>query len=172
MSRLTARDRLTISGSDHHSNGGQLALTFDGMKSITMTDARLTSSELRQHRDPGEMLFLEGQAPSGVYVLHSGEVELLFAARNGKAKPLRLVSSGQILGLSAVVMRRRHDCSAIARTPCEIGFIDRGEFLRLLEECPGLWLSVLRLLSNDVHAVYDDMRALTAGAGDARHIAG
>src|SRR5947208_8815553 len=114
------------------------------MESITLTDARLTSSEVRQHRDTGQMLFREGEAPSGVYVLHSGEVELLFASRHGKVKPLRLVSSGQILGLSAVVMRRPYDCSAIARTQCEVGFIDRGQFQKLLDDSPSLWFGVLR----------------------------
>jgi CRP-like cAMP-binding protein len=149
--------------SDHHRSEGEPALTFPCMESTTLTDGRLISSEIRQHRAAGEMLFLEGEAPAGVYVLHTGQVELLFAARNGKVKPLRFVNSGQILGLSAVVMRRAHDCSAIARTRCDVGFIDSEELLQLLHDSPGLWLSVLKLLSNNVNAVYDDMRALSVG---------
>lgn len=101
--------------------------------------------------------------PAGVYSLYSGQVDLLFAARNGDMRPLRVAGSGQILGLSAVLMRRPHDCSAITRVPCEVGFIPRDEFLRVLEEHPEVWFSVLRLLSNDVNAVYDDMRALAVG---------
>lgn len=109
------------------------------------------------------MLFLEGEALAGVYILYSGEVDLLFAARNGNVKPLRVATPGQILGLSAAVMQRPHDCSAIARVPCDVGFIPRDEFLRVLEERPAVWFSILRLLSSDVSAVYDDMRALAAG---------
>jgi CRP-like cAMP-binding protein len=115
---------------------------------------------MREHRAAGEMLFLEGDTPAGVYVVHSGEVDLLFMNRDGNAKPLRVVTPGQILGLSSVVMRRPHDCSAIARTPCEVGFIARDEFLQSLHDTPSTWLSVLRMLSSDVNAVYDDMRAL------------
>jgi len=109
------------------------------------------------------MLLLEGETPAGVYILHSGEVDLLFAARNGNVKPLRVATPGQILGLSAVVMQGPNDCSAITRVPCEVGFIPRDEFLRVLEERPSVWFSVLRLLSNDLNAVYDDMRALAVG---------
>jgi CRP-like cAMP-binding protein len=109
------------------------------------------------------MLFLEGETPAGVYLLHGGKVDLLFAARNGNFKPLRVATPGQILGLSAVVMHRAHDCSAIASVPCEVGFIARDAFLRLLDERPAVWFSVLRLLSSDVNAVYDDIRTLAVG---------
>jgi CRP-like cAMP-binding protein len=118
---------------------------------------------MRQHRAAGETLFAEGGLPDGVYVLHAGEVELLFAAREGEPKPLRAVRAGRILGLSSVVMQRPHDCSAIARTECEVGFVEREEFLRSLETTPALWLSVLRMLSSDVDAVYADMCALAIG---------
>jgi CRP-like cAMP-binding protein len=130
---------------------------------ITLNDSPLVSSETRQRRAAGEMLLLEGETPAGVYVLYSGEVDLFFVARDGNAKPLRVVTPGQILGLSSVVMRRPHDCSAIARTSCQVGFIGREEFLRSLDETPAIWLSVLRMLSSDVSAVYDDMRTLAVG---------
>ncbi|MEO8033015.1 MAG: cyclic nucleotide-binding domain-containing protein [Acidobacteriota bacterium] len=129
----------------------------------TTIEAPLTSSERLQNRVAGEMLFQEGEDPAGVYVVHSGSVDLLFSPRTGAAKPLRVASPGQILGLSAVVMQRPHDCSATARDTCEIGFIPREEFLRVLAERPTVWFSVLRLLSRDVNAVYDDMRTLAVG---------
>ena len=97
-----------------------------------------------------------------MYILQSGRVDLLFSARNGRAKPLRQADAGQILGLSAVVTARMHDCTATASSACQVGYVQRDDFLRALDECPGAWFSVLRLLSNDVNAVYDDMRLLAA----------
>jgi CRP/FNR family transcriptional regulator, cyclic AMP receptor protein len=127
----------------------------------TLTETPL--KERREHRAAGEVLFMEGETPSGVYVLHAGDVDLVFAPREGKPKPLRVINRGRILGLSSVVMQRPHDCSAIARTECEVGFVGREEFLQSLEKTPAIWLSVLRMLSNDVNAVYDDMRSLAIG---------
>lgn len=125
-----------------------------------MIETPLASSETRQRRAAGEMLFLEGETPAGVYVLYSGEVDLLFTKRDGNARPLRIATPGQILGLSSVVMRRPHDCSAVARTACEVGFIGRDDFLGSLDDAPAAWFNVLRVLSSDVNAVYDDVRAL------------
>ena len=110
----------------------------------------------------GETLFHEGEQPLGVYVLQSGYVELLFSARSGRAKPLRTAQAGQILGLSAVMTRRPHDSTATAKTVCRVGFIECDDFLRALDEFPAVWFSVLRLLSDDVNAVYDDIRVMAA----------
>jgi len=128
-----------------------------------LTETPLKTVERREHRAAGETLFVEGETPVGVYVLHAGEVELVFAPRAGVPKPLRVVNPGRILGLSSVVMQRPHDCSAIARTECEVGFVGREEFQRSLEKTPAIWLSVLRMLSSDVNSVYDDMRSLAIG---------
>ena len=110
----------------------------------------------------GETLFREGEQPRGVYVLHSGTVHLLFASKNGSAKPLRETRPGQILGLSCVVTQRPHDCTATAAEPCEVAFIERNEFLRTLDTSPAVWFSVLRVLSSEVNAAYDDMRTIAA----------
>lgn len=125
-------------------------------------ETSLAASETLLTFRPGETIFKEGEEPRGVYILQSGRADLLFSARNGRAKPLRQADAGQILGLSAVVAHRPHDCTASAATTCEVGFVERDAFLRALDECPGVWFSVLRLLSNDVNAVYDDMRLLVA----------
>ena len=106
------------------------------------------------------MLFLEGEIAAGVYVLHSGEVDLLFSAKNGRVRALRIATPGQILGLSSVVTGRPHDCSATTRVACEIGFIPSEQFLHCVDEYPALWFCVLRVLSSEVNAAYDDMRTL------------
>src|SRR4051794_32364947 len=110
--------------------------------------------------DAGRLLFREGELPRGVYILHSGQVDLLFSGRKGAAKPLRAAAEGAILGLSCIVSHRRHDCSATTRTPCELGFIDRETFLRQVDHNPSVWFSVLQLLSQDVNSCYDCMRAI------------
>jgi CRP-like cAMP-binding protein len=110
----------------------------------------------------GETLFRESEPPRGVYVLHSGTVNLLFSTKGGNAKPLREAQSGQILGLSSVVTQRPHDCTATAASTCEVAFIERDDFLRALDDAPAVWFSVLRVLSSEVNAVYDDMRTLAA----------
>jgi len=110
----------------------------------------------------GHSLFSEGDDPRGVYIVHSGQVALVFSGKNGHTKALRTAEEGQILGLSCVVSHRRHDCSATTKTPCELGFIDRDAFLRQVDHSPAIWFSVLQTLSQDVNSCYDCMRSITA----------
>ncbi len=122
----------------------------------------LTDLETLQEWPAGRVIFREGEQPRGVYLLHSGEVDLVFSARNGFAKPLRIAEPGQILGLSSVVSQKTHEYSATTRMPCTIGFVERELFLDHVDHSPAVWFSVLQLLSEDVNACYDCMRSITA----------
>jgi CRP/FNR family cyclic AMP-dependent transcriptional regulator len=118
----------------------------------------LSARETLQHRPAGTILFNEGDQPRGIYLIHSGTIELLMRARNGVWKRMRTASANEILGLESVVSLRPNDATARAITSCDLGFIERESFLRLLDESPAIWFSVLRLLSQGVNASYDSLR--------------
>ena len=130
--------------------------------SRSIIETNLADRETLLRLSAGQTLFREGETPRGVYVLHSGTVDLLFSARNGSTKPLREARPGQILGLSCVVTQRPHDCTATAAEPCEVAFVERDDFLRVLDDSPAVWFSVLRVLSSEVNAAYDDIRTMAA----------
>jgi CRP/FNR family transcriptional regulator, anaerobic regulatory protein len=129
---------------------------------MTTIAESLAEHETYERYGTGRVLFREGDEPQGVYIVHTGQVDLVFSGKNGNAKPLRVAEDGQILGLSCVVSHRRHDCSATTRTACELGFIDRDTFLAQIDHSPSVWFSVLQLLSQDVNSCYDCMRSITA----------
>ena len=110
----------------------------------------------------GRTLFREGDPARDVYVVVAGEVDLVFEARRGARKTLRGSRAGEIVGLSDAVSGTPHDCTATTRTPCTIGTIPATELQRRLEETPSLWMTVLQLMSDDVNACYDSMRAVVA----------
>ena len=121
-------------------------------------DATLTKLETQQHPPAGTILFEEGQQPRGIYIVHSGSIDLLFQARGNELKRVRSATLGEILGLDAVVSCRPHDYTARVVTPSNLGFIDKEAFSQMLDANPGLWLDVLRLLSQDINASYDSLR--------------
>src|SRR3979490_3475527 len=49
---------------------------------------------------PGAVLFVEGQAPRGVYVLCAGRVKLTTTSRDGKTLILRIAQAGAGLGVN------------------------------------------------------------------------
>jgi CRP-like cAMP-binding protein len=108
----------------------------------------------------GKVLFREGAQPAGVYFVHAGEVDLHFAARRDGQVPLLCAGPGNILGLTSVMSDRPHDCTATTTTPVIAGFVEKHRFLQLLDEKPTLWLAVLRMISSNISACWDCMRAL------------
>ncbi len=133
--------------------------TFDSMIAET-----LAPHESIEIWPAGKALFREGTVPAGVHFLHAGEVDLCFSSpRSNEEKSLLLAEAGQILGLTSVVSGRTHDSSATTRTSCITGFIEKDVFLRLLEEKPALWLTVLRMISSNINACWDCMRSLSTG---------
>ncbi|HEX9160285.1 MAG TPA: cyclic nucleotide-binding domain-containing protein [Thermoanaerobaculia bacterium] len=128
--------------------------------SSVVTDAFIPHERV-QNVPKGHVLYREGGEPAGVYFLRAGEVDLVFAAKSGEAKALRVAEPGQILGLSCIVSRCPNDCTATTRTPCTIGFVDRETLETLLDEQPALWLQVLHYISEEVNACWDCMRAIS-----------
>lgn len=115
---------------------------------------------------PDDVLFREGEAPDGVYQLRSGVIDLVNRRADGTERR-RAARAGEVLGMPAVISGQRHLSSAVARTPCEIAFIDSDAFRRLVNDQASIWFSVLRQLSQDVNDSYEVMRnaALSRGRG-------
>lgn len=100
--------------------------------------------------EPDEVIYRDGEPPVGVYLIRSGQIDLVYATRNDIVKPLRKSTRGYILGLSEAVGVSPYVGTAIARTRCETGFLAATQLNHLLDEHPGIWFCVLRLLSEDV----------------------
>jgi CRP-like cAMP-binding protein len=108
----------------------------------------------------GSVLFREGEAPCGVYVIHSGNVDLVFSGRNGVSKPLRSLHAGAVAGLSDAVANVPHDCTATTRSSASVGFVPIGELRQLLDEKPAVWFDIAEVLSEDLDECWGSMRTL------------
>lgn len=123
--------------------------------------ALIDLQQLRRHR-PGTVLFREGDVAAGVYIIHSGTIELLATSRTGAVTPVQTAEAGHIVGLSSVVSNHPYDASAVVRESSELGYIDANALRRLLDRQPAVWFAVLRFLSNDVNACWESMRKVAA----------
>lgn len=106
------------------------------------------------------VLFVEGQVPRGVYVLCRGRVKLTMNSADGKSLIMRIRESGEILGLRATLSGQPYDLTAEALQLCQVDFIRRDDFLRLLPEHPAVSAAVIRHLSERYRQACQEVRYL------------
>jgi CRP/FNR family transcriptional regulator, cyclic AMP receptor protein len=108
----------------------------------------------------GAILFVEGQAPRGVYVICSGRVKLTATSREGKTLIVRLAHAGDILGLHATVSGAPYELAAETLQPCQVEFIKRDDFIKFLETHADACLKAAQHLSHNVESAYEMIRSL------------
>jgi CRP-like cAMP-binding protein len=82
----------------------------------------------------GEQLFKEKDDTRGVFLLHSGKVEISRVTADGWRQTLTVVTPGDFFGELSILEKRRHVASAVAVEDAELFLIPREEFERLMEE--------------------------------------
>jgi CRP/FNR family cyclic AMP-dependent transcriptional regulator len=108
----------------------------------------------------GAMLFVEGQAAHGIYILRRGRIKLSICARDGKTLILRLIEAGEVLGLSAAVSGRAFEGTAETQEVCEISFIRMPDFHRLMRAETELVLRIAEHLSEEYNSTCQEIRSL------------
>lgn len=105
----------------------------------------------------GRELFLEGQAPQGIYILYSGRAELSVTDFHGHQMVLGTAMPGDVLGLSAALSGKHYEETAVAAVNCQIGFVKCPDFLQFLGQHPEAAFWVVQLLSDRVTTTLDQL---------------
>jgi CRP/FNR family transcriptional regulator, cyclic AMP receptor protein len=108
----------------------------------------------------GAVLFAEGQAPRGVFIVRRGRVKLSICGSDGRTLILRIVESGAPLGVAAAVSGRKYEATAETQEPCEISFLRQTDLLRLMRQHGELALWVTQHISQDYASTCREIRDL------------
>jgi len=108
----------------------------------------------------GAVLFAEGQAARGVFIVRRGRVKLSICGSDGRTLILRLVETGWPLGVAAVVSGREYEATAETQEPSEISFIRHTDLLRLMRVHGELALWVTQHISLDYSSTCREIRDL------------
>jgi CRP-like cAMP-binding protein len=105
------------------------------------------------------VLFKQGEAPTGLYVLQSGEATLMRETASGRAVICLRAGPGSVLGLPGIVANEPYTLTAKACKGSEVRFVTRSDFEDLLQTEPSLNFKVLQVLAAEVrsarHALSD-----------------
>ena len=97
------------------------------------------------------VIFTQGDAPVGVYVIRKGSVRLTVKAGDSEIL-MRIAQPGSVLGLPGVLSNKPYSLTARATQNCEMGFVTAERLIELVRQNPTLGLQVLQLLSEEVRA--------------------
>jgi CRP/FNR family transcriptional regulator, cyclic AMP receptor protein len=119
----------------------------------------------------GAVLFSEGQAPRGVFIVRRGRVKLSICGSDGRTLILRVVEPGAPLGVAAAVSGRQYEATAETQEPCEISFLRQCDLLRLMRLHGELALWVTQHISQDYAGTCREIRDLILSASASERLA-
>ncbi len=106
------------------------------------------------------VLFMEGQAARGVFVLCKGRVKLSTSSTDGKTLILKVAEAGEVLGLSSTISGKSYQLTAETVDPCQIAYVKREDFLRFLRDHSEACFRVAQWLSEKYNGACQEVRAL------------
>ncbi len=118
---------------------------FDSMKSIAPYPK-------------GSILFAEGRAPRGAFVLCNGRAKLTVCSETGKRLLVRIAGPGEVLGLGAVISGTNYELNAELLDTSRVAFIRRKDLIAFLREYPEICMRIVGKLSQDLHGAYERVR--------------
>ncbi len=120
-----------------------------------LTEIRRTSSY-----PAGALLFMEGEAARGVYIVCQGRVKLLTTNSEGKTLIFKIAKPGDILGLNATISNAPHEITAEILQPAQLAYVSREDFLKFIKEHGDACLQVAQHLGRDCHLAYEVIRSI------------
>ena len=103
----------------------------------------------------GALLFNQGDAVTGVYILSKGRARLTLRSVDGKIHLEEIVGRGGLLGLPAAISGTPYSLTAEVLSDSELAFLSREELVRLMQSDVSLSLKLVELLSQEVRAMRD-----------------
>ena len=106
----------------------------------------------------GATLFVEGDAPRGIFIVCIGRARLTTSSYDGRTLITKLTEPGEILGASATILGTPYEISAETTELSQVSFVRRSDFLALVENHPDACLRVARQVSAKYHEAQRQVR--------------
>ena len=98
----------------------------------------------------GKVLFQQGEAGRGVFLLREGKVRLSLHKGVRKEPPYRIARPGNILGLPATLSHAPYSLTARNLADCELGFAPAEDVIDLLSKRADLCFQAVEIMAHEV----------------------
>ncbi|MFD1253926.1 Crp/Fnr family transcriptional regulator [Devosia equisanguinis] len=103
----------------------------------------------RQHFDADDVIYRAGDVPQGAYVLMDGTVKARHEGAEA-GKPYALSEPGSVISPTALILDKPRPVTFTAVTDCELLFVPRSAFLKLLRQYPDLAQRAAQRIEQDL----------------------
>ena len=98
----------------------------------------------------GDVLFSEGGTPRGVFFLHSGLIKIVKYGIEGKEQIIEIAKAGDLVGFRAMLSDKSYNVDAKMLEDASIGYIQKADFLKAINNNEKLRNTVIRVLSKEL----------------------
>jgi CRP-like cAMP-binding protein len=105
----------------------------------------------------GEIIVREGEEGNCMYVIQTGEVEVV-TRREGREVRLAVLKEGEFFGEMALMTREVRSATVRASGPVRVLTVDRKRFLSRISQDPSLALRVVERMSRRIREMNDELR--------------
>lgn len=107
-----------------------------------------------------DVIFVEGGPCPGFYVVKSGRVKLIKTSKDGKEQIIKILQPGELLGMETFYNGKRYGNTAMAMDGCELCFIEKNAFFRIIAEHPSIAKKIIIALSKELDHAYSKIGSM------------
>ncbi len=116
-------------------------------------ESKLLGTARNISRQAGTLLFNQGDAVTGIFILSKGKARLTLRSADGKVHLEQIVGRGGLLGLPAAISGTPYSLTAEVLSDAELAFLSREELVTMMQSDTALSLKLVELLSQEVRAM-------------------
>lgn len=98
------------------------------------------------------VLFRQGDAPTGLYIVHRGQATLSMEPGASENMFSCQAREGSVLGIPGLIAKQPYSLTAVAHRGAEVSFVSSGDFNSLMQTDLTLMLMVLKVLAAEVRS--------------------
>ncbi len=99
---------------------------------------------------PGELIFKENLAPTGLFVVFTGKVKIFKSTPDGKEKIVRLGQEGALLGYRSFLSEELYSATATAIDEVVLCYLPKQALISLISHNPDIAFRLMKVLAKDL----------------------
>lgn len=123
-----------------------------------LNDAQLDAFKevvITNHYKKRELVFMEGDDCTGLYIIRTGRVKVVRSSSTGKEQIINILNPGDLLGFEVFYNGRIYRNTAVVMEDCELCYVEKHAFFKILEQEPAIAKKLILSLGRELNHAYE-----------------